>query len=109
MAKLVVFRPSWIPKRLPPRQDQHQAERKARHLPSVNFYQSKAWRDLRALKLSRDPLCERCERNGVSQIAEVVHHVKPVETSPELALDVDNTESVCKRCHNRAHPEKGKR
>lgn len=108
--KLKTFRPAWIPPRLPPRVVSTKPKRKAdsvRGLPN-NFYQSAAWRELRAAKLRTHPACERCMRRGVSKLAELVHHVESIEVAPSRALDLTNLESSCRRCHNRLHPEKGR-
>ncbi|MEK4273119.1 HNH endonuclease signature motif containing protein [Paenibacillus sp. FSL R7-0026] len=41
--------------------------------------------------------------------ANTVHHIKPLEDYPELALDEDNLESICPTCHNKEHPVRGKK
>lgn len=79
------------------------------------FYLSKAWRAVRAEALRRDHgMCVRCmERfmNGGEKprLAVIVHHKKSRKEYPELELDLDNLESLCDICHNREHPEKGKK
>lgn len=59
-----------------------------------------AWRKVRELKLSQDPLCQMCldEDNHIKS-ATMVHHIKPIETHPELRLDMDNLMSLCNRHH----------
>ncbi|MDX1806550.1 MAG: HNH endonuclease, partial [Paenisporosarcina sp.] len=32
-----------------------------------------------------------------------VHHIKEIETHPELALELDNLQTVCLIHHNREH------
>ena len=79
------------------------------------FYLSKAWRTVRAEALRRDHgMCVRCmERfmNGGEKprLAVMVHHKKSRKEYPELELDLGNLESLCDICHNREHPEKGKK
>ncbi len=79
------------------------------------FYLSKAWRTVRAEALRRDHgMCVRCmERfmNGGEKprLAVIVHHKKSRKEYPELELELDNLESLCNICHNREHPEKGKK
>lgn len=79
------------------------------------FYLSKAWRTVRAEALRRDHgMCVRCmERfmNGGEKprLAVIVHHKKSRKEYPELELKLDNLESLCNICHNREHPEKGKK
>ncbi|MFD3261866.1 HNH endonuclease signature motif containing protein [Paenibacillus lentus] len=74
------------------------------------FYKSTAWRKCRVVILKRDNyLCQPCLKRGVITTANTVHHIKPLEDYPELALDEDNLESICPTCHNKEHPEKGRR
>lgn len=65
------------------------------------FYQRKAWKDLRAWRLSVEPLCRSCAKLGRVVEATVVDHVIPFDlpTDP-LALDPDNTQSLCSPCHS---------
>lgn len=68
------------------------------------FYSSKAWRSLRALKLERDPLCQRCLRRGIVEEAQMVHHLVPIAV-PESAggpwlPSLDGLESLSNACHN---------
>lgn len=78
------------------------------------FYKSLAWRRARKLALERDHyICQDClaaRRRGERlrpRTATVVHHVLPVETHPELRLELDNLVSLCAACHDKRHPEKG--
>jgi len=71
------------------------------------FYKSGVWKNKREQILKRDNFeCQRCKRNGEFSKAKVVHHIKHLDEFPELALDDDNLESLCKQCHNKEHPEK---
>lgn len=73
----------------------------------VRFYQSKAWRTLRAYRLRYDNQeCQACKQQGKHTPATVVHHVVHVRDNPSLALDLFNLQSLCNSCHNLAHPEK---
>jgi 5-methylcytosine-specific restriction enzyme A len=70
----------------------------------VKFYQSKAWRGLRLKALQRDNYeCQVCKRRGKVSPAQNVHHIKEVKQYPELALVLDNLESICIPCHNEEH------
>ena len=40
--------------------------------------------------------------------ATLVHHIVPIEVDRSLALDDDNLEAVCDRCHNRIHGRVGR-
>ncbi|WP_331000859.1 HNH endonuclease [Radiobacillus kanasensis] len=73
----------------------------------VKFYQCKAWygkNGIRQQALERDNYeCQECKRQGKVSPAQNVHHIKEVKEYPELALVLDNTESVCIKCHNKEH------
>lgn len=83
------------------------------------FYASGAWKRARLAALRRDRWkCQDClrrirarqkENPGYSQRvpdAQMVHHIRELETHPELALTLDNLISLCSACHNARHPEK---
>jgi len=96
---------------------------------ALKFYRSKAWKLIRMKALIRDfGQCQRCLRHGVA-VRDVnsykyldpalllkvdsektrrmyVHHKIPLKMAPELALDLDNLETLCSLCHSEAHPEK---
>ncbi|WP_188453786.1 HNH endonuclease signature motif containing protein [Virgibacillus oceani] len=73
----------------------------------VKFYQCPAWygnNGIRQQALERDNYeCQECKRQGKVSPAQNVHHLKEVKDFPELALVLDNTESVCINCHNKEH------
>jgi len=58
------------------------------------------WQRLRALKVSRDPLCEHPECKRPTPVDEV-HHIRSVEKHPELAYVLDNLASLCKSHHGK--------
>ena len=71
-------------------------------------YGSGKWKRKRKHILDRDNYqCIWCRRYGRSRDAVEVHHLKPVETHPELAWIDTNLVSLCAACHRKAHPEKG--
>lgn len=54
--------------------------------------------------LKRDSyMCQPCLRAGRHRIATTVHHKVEVQDDPDKALSMENLESVCDSCHNRAH------
>lgn len=57
------------------------------------------WQRLRDAYLKAHPLCERCGKEP----ADTVHHIKPVETHPELRLVWENLESMGRVCHEQFH------
>ena len=71
--------------------------KQVRHSPDnkkyADFYASTQWRNVRARKLSMNPMCEVCN----ASIATIVHHRQEVRTSMgwEHRLDIDNLESIC--------------
>lgn len=75
---------------------------------SRGFYESERWRVKRENILRRDGYeCQNCKRYGRHVQATEVHHIKHLEDRPELAFTNSNLISLCKGCHNKAHPEKG--
>ena len=76
-------------------------------------YQTRRWRNLRQIKLIDAPLCEMCEKRGITRPAVDVHHITSfVGASSEeqrlfLAYDYDNLMSLCKECHQRIHNHHG--
>lgn len=73
-------------------------------------YESPRWKRMRAAVLRRDNYqCRRCRRFGRIRQAEIVHHIRHADEAPELAYRADNLVSLCRECHNKAHPEKGGR
>lgn len=73
-------------------------------------YKSKRWKRKRLAILKRDKyICQECKKYGKIKEAVTVHHIKHVDTHPELAYIDNNLESLCQGCHNKKHPEKGGR
>ncbi|PFB77377.1 alpha/beta hydrolase [Bacillus thuringiensis] len=82
------------------------------------FYDSGDWKSIREQVKKRDNYeYQECKRNGrvrfdtneYSESAQrkkiqlVVHHIKELEHHPELALDIDNLETICVDRHNKEH------
>lgn len=83
---------------------------------SAPFYHQGAWKRLRGVALMRDNgmCCDCMDKFNARLIdkpnrATMVHHIQPIEERPDLALDLNNLRSLCDECHNRDHPEKGKK
>lgn len=64
---------------------------------STKWYKRAAWRRVREQKLKKSPLCESC---GTHEDLHV-HHVKPRRTHPQLAYELNNLKTLCRRCHSR--------
>ena len=67
--------------------------------PNKKFYQSSAWRSLRAKFIAAHPLCAECQKKGVVTPARVVDHILPINMGG-AALSEDNLQALCDRCHN---------
>lgn len=58
------------------------------------------WQKLRKAYISQYPLCELCEAQGRTTLAEQVHHIKPFKgTEDPLLLDWENLQALCCECH----------
>ena len=80
------------------------------------FYKSGAWNKLRRQALGRDNHeCQECKRQGKVHVDSKkvegqrksielnVHHKYEIEHYPNLALWLDNLETLCLNCHNKMH------
>jgi 5-methylcytosine-specific restriction endonuclease McrA len=101
MKKIPTFDPgptggvTYQPKAEPDRRPAEDRERR-------KFYRRAAWLRCRALKLAKDPACERClATTGRGVDATDVHHKIDLKDEPSLAYDLANLESLCHRCHGR--------
>lgn len=69
---------------------------------SNRFYASKAWLDCRGDVLIRDRYqCVECRNKGKITLATDVDHILPREQRPDLELDRDNCQSLCKPHHSK--------
>jgi len=78
------------------------------------FYSSKAWQDCRnEYARKQHYLCEDCLRRGIYKPGEIVHHrieIDPITIEvPEIALNFNNLELLCRDCHARRHDLQGGR
>ena len=78
------------------------------------FYSSKAWQSCRNEYMKKaHHLCENCLKKGIYKPAEIVHHVIELDPitieHPEIALNFDNLEAVCRDCHAEKHELSGGR
>lgn len=82
------------------------------------FYDSGEWKQMRQKVKKLDNYeCQECKRQGRvtidtdeysesakrKKIQLVVDHIKELEYYPELALDEENLETLCVKCHNQKH------
>ena len=79
----------------------------------ATIYNSKEWKQLRIAKLRSQPLCERCQQQGLIRSAHCVHHIIPIETATtledmrRLAIDcgLSGLMSLCDHCHAEIHKQ----
>ena len=64
------------------------------------FYQSAAWRAVRAAFLTQHPLCTRCDARGRVVVAVVADHVIPLKDGGAW-FGWTNLQGLCVSCHNR--------
>lgn len=76
---------------------------KTKRKDDSKLYHTKKWQDLRKLKLSLNPLCEECEKYGRLTQGEIIHHIIPLKADESKALDLDNLQTVCRKCHDKIH------
>lgn len=65
------------------------------------WYSTGCWRRTRALYLSSHPLCVECIKRGRVTPSAVVDHIEPHKGDLVKFWDVNNLQSMCKRCHDR--------
>lgn len=65
----------------------------------IGFYQSAAWRSVRAAFLREHPLCQRCRELGRLVPAVVVDHVQPIKDGG-ARFDTSNCQALCISHHN---------
>lgn len=78
------------------------------------FYSSKAWQTCRNEYAKRvGLLCENCLRQGIYKPGVIVHHkieLDPVNIeNPEISLNFENLELLCRDCHAKIHDLSGGR
>ena len=85
----------------------------------LKFYHSTEWKKKSEYIMRRDHYeCQECRRRirkaneeGIIlpakerkiRRAAAVHHIIPYENAPSLALEDDNLEAICAKCHNEIH------
>lgn len=81
---------------------------------AAQFYSSKTWQRTReAYKKSKRGLCEVCLARGIIKPCEIVHHKIELTPdnigNPDIALNWNNLQCVCRECHASAHGARQKR
>lgn len=85
-----VIKRSWVVERKPFERENNNSE----------FYNSWAWRKIRKVFISKNPLCKYCEQKGLIEVATVVDHIKPISLGGDK-VNEDNFQSLCESCHNK--------
>ena len=68
-----------------------------------NYFGNK-WKHLAAKAMRRDGyMCQLSKRYGKAVLAEVVHHIYPVDEYPEYAYCLWNLISLSRAAHNKVH------
>lgn len=84
---------------------------KQRDKKYTQFYNSKAWRTLRKQYITKNYLCEECQKEAeiakeyTIELAEEVHHKEPIQTTTGWLrrLEWSNLISLCHMHHDIAH------
>lgn len=64
----------------------------------LRFYGTARWKKLRALVLSREPLCRTCSAEGRVTAATAVDHIERIKAGGN-PFDMKNLAPICNQCH----------
>lgn len=64
------------------------------------LYKKAAWLRGRLIFLAQHPLCQRCAKQGKTNVARVVNHIRPHKGDWDLFIDPANWEAICKEHHD---------
>jgi 5-methylcytosine-specific restriction endonuclease McrA len=87
----------WIPKRKK-KVDILNINRSRAASDMIGFYNSKPWRSLRAYKIQINPLCENCEKKGLTEPGREVDHIIAIKDGGNR-LGLHNLQTLCRSCH----------
>ena len=65
------------------------------------LYDLRAWRKLRRLVLTEDPLCAMCAAIDRVTVADVVDHIVPHKGDLTLFFARENLQPLCDTCHSK--------
>lgn len=54
-----------------------------------------------------DRKCVMCHKDVSEKNAAVIDHIIPLKDAPHLALELENLRTLCRRCDNKRHGDKG--
>jgi 5-methylcytosine-specific restriction protein A len=84
-------------------------ENSEKRVERQKYYNTQAWRKLRAEKLRQSPLCQDCLKDNIVTLATDVHHNVSFmssdneEVRQSLFFSIDNLVSLCRVCHKKRH------
>ena len=87
----------WIPKRKK-RVDILNYNKSRSGADMIAFYNSKKWVSLRNYKIQMNPLCEQCERKGLTEAGREIDHIVAIKDGGET-LALRNLQTLCRSCH----------
>ena len=65
----------------------------------AGFYNTYAWRKLSLRFRKEHPLCKHCIERKITTPSQEVDHIKSVKEYPELRMEWNNLQALCRRCH----------
>jgi hypothetical protein len=74
-----------------------QSRNQGKATEAAKFYHSKAWHVVRTQAFERDN--HTCQKCGITEGNLEGNHIRPRSRFPELALVIENIETLCKFCH----------
>lgn len=81
-----------------------EAERIVREKGAHEFYRTYLWQQCAAqAREAQHNECQRCKARGLYAPCEAVHHIRPLLSAPQLALEQSNLMCLCAECHNEIH------
>lgn len=64
------------------------------------WYQTPAWAAIKAHRKAKEPYCRKCAAVGLKTPVDIIDHVEPHRGRRELFFRFENTQSLCKQCHD---------
>lgn len=84
--------------------DEHQKEYEAKRASySVHnkMYDNARWKKARVTYLNHNPLCVECLREGRTEPATTVDHIKDHNNDWDIFFDTSNWQALCTSCHSK--------
>ncbi len=85
------IRPHWVPERKPFKNLNEEKNRKV--------YNTRKWRSFSIDYKERNPICVKCEQEGIITASKVTDHIQRVNAGGDH-YNENNLQALCKRCHN---------